>query len=399
MKLKFNVHGGHNSHVTGAAKYLNELTEDRKVKNEIIRLLKAQGHTVYDCTDDSGTTQNANLSNIVKKCNAHAVDLDISIHLNAGGGNGVETYIYPNSSAKDEATRICSKVSSALGIKNRGVKNGSNLYVVRSTNSPAILVECCFVDSKEDAERWDANKCAKAIVEAILNKTVSSGATVNTSKPTTSTSSGETYKLVASCKIYTNAANAKNRKSSVGTYGAGTYYVFNKADGMINITKNKGVAGGWINPNDNKVATSNTSASSGSYYKKYTGDSDSIVSALNSIGVDSSYKNREKIAKANGISGYSGTASQNTKMLSLLKQGKLKKAGSTSSSNTTTTSCYKKYTGSSGSLVDALKAIGVNSSYDNRKAIAKKNGISNYEGTASQNEKLLSLLKQGKLKK
>lgn len=395
--MKFNVHGGHNSHVTGASKYLNELTEDRKVKNEVIRLLKAQGHTVYDCTDDSGTTQNANLSNIVKKCNAHSVDLDISIHLNAGGGTGVEAYIYPNSSAKDEATRICSKVSSALGIKNRGVKDGSNLYVVRNTNAPAVLVECCFVDSTTDKDHWDANKCAKAIVEGILNKTASNGSTA--SKPSTSTSSGETYKLVTSCKIYMNAANAKNRKSSVGTYGAGTYYVFNKSDGMINITKTKGVAGGWINPNDNKKSSSSTSTSSCSYYKKYTGSTDSIVTALNSIGVDSSYSNREKIAKANGISGYSGTASQNTKMLSLLKQGKLKKAGSTSSSNTTTTSYYKKYTGSSGSLVDALKAIGVNSSYDNRKAIAKKNGISNYEGTASQNEKLLSLLKQGKLKK
>ena len=394
--MKFNVHGGHNSHVTGASKYLNELTEDRKVKNEVIRLLKAQGHTVYDCTDDSGTTQNANLSNIVKKCNAHSVDLDISIHLNAGGGTGVETYIYPNSSAKDEATRICSKVSSALGIKNRGVKDGSNLYVVRNTNAPAVLVECCFVDSTTDRDHWDADKCAKAIVEGILNKTVSSGSTV--SKPSTSTS-GETYKLVTSCKIYMNAANAKNRKSSVGTYSAGNYYVFNKSDGMINITKTKGVAGGWINPNDNKTSSSSTSTSSGSYYKKYTGSTDSIVTALNSIGVDSSYSNRKKIATANGISGYSGTASQNTKMLSLLKQGKLKKAGSTSSSNTTTTSYYKKYTGSSGSLVDALKAIGVNSSYDNRKAIAKKNGISNYEGTASQNEKLLSLLKQGKLKK
>lgn len=395
--MKFNVHGGHNSHVTGASKYLNELTEDRKVKNEVIRLLKAQGHTVYDCTDDSGTTQNANLSNIVKKCNAHSVDLDISIHLNAGGGTGVEAYIYPNSSAKDEATRICSKVSSALGIKNRGVKDGSNLYVVRNTNAPAVLVECCFVDSTTDRDHWDANKCAKAIVEGILNKTVSNGTTA--SKPSTSTSSGETYKLVTSCKIYMNAANAKNRKSSVGTYSAGNYYVFNKSDGMINITKTKGVAGGWINPNDNKTASSSASTSSGSYYKKYTGSTDSIVTALNSIGVDSSYSNREKIAKANGISEYSGTASQNTKMLSLLKQGKLKKAGSTSSSNTTTTSYYKKYTGSSGSLVDALKAIGVNSSYDNRKAIAKKNGISNYEGTASQNEKLLSLLKQGKLKK
>lgn len=395
--MKFNVHGGHNSHVTGASKYLNELNEDRKVKNEVIRLLKAQGHTVYDCTDDNGTTQNANLSNIVKKCNAHSVDLDVSIHLNAGGGTGVEAYIYPGSSSKDEATRICSKVSSALGIKNRGVKDGSNLYVVRHTNAPAVLVECCFVDNTTDRDHWDANKCAKAIVEGILNKTVSSGTAA--SKPSTSTSSGETYKLVTSCKIYMNAANAKNRKSSVGTYGVGTYYVFNKSDGMINITKTKGVAGGWINPNDNKKSSSSTSTSSGSYYKKYTGSTDSIVTALNSIGVDSSYSNREKIAKANGINGYSGTASQNTKMLSLLKQGKLKKAGSTSSSNTTTTSYYKKYTGSSGSLVDALKAIGVNSSYDNRKSIAKKNGISNYEGSASQNEKLLSLLKQGKLKK
>ena len=90
--MKFNVHGGHNKYSTGASKYLNELTEDRKVKDEVIRLLKSQGHTVYDCTDDSGKSQSANLSNIVKKCNAHSVDLDVSIHLNAGGGTGVEVW-------------------------------------------------------------------------------------------------------------------------------------------------------------------------------------------------------------------------------------------------------------------------------------------------------------------
>lgn len=144
-----------------------------------------------------------------------------------------------------------------------------------------------------------------------------------------------------------------------------------------------------------KSESSSGSSGSSSYYPKYSGSTDSIVTALNSIGVNSSYSNREKIAKANGISGYSGTASQNTKMLNLLKQGKLKKVGSSSSS----TSYYKKYTGKSNSIVDALNAIGVNSSYSNREKIAKKNGISNYTGTASQNEKLLSLLKQGKLKK
>ena len=172
--MKFNVHGGHNSHSTGASKYLNELTEDRKVKNEVIRLLKAQGHTVYDCTDDSGKSQSANLSNIVKKCNAHDVDLDISIHLNAGGGTGVEVWGY-DSGINDVAKRVCSKISDVLGIKNRGVKYSKDLYVLRNTRAKAILIECCFVDSKTDKEKWDANKCAKAIVEGVLNKTISSG--------------------------------------------------------------------------------------------------------------------------------------------------------------------------------------------------------------------------------
>ena len=89
---KYNVHAGHNSIVPGASKYLNEVTEDRKVKNKVIQLLKAAGHTVYDCTDDSGKTVGANLANIVAKCNKHTVDLDISIHLNAGGGTGAEVF-------------------------------------------------------------------------------------------------------------------------------------------------------------------------------------------------------------------------------------------------------------------------------------------------------------------
>ena len=58
---------------------------------------------------------------------------------------------------------------------------------------------------------------------------------------------------------------------------------------------------------------------------------------------------------------------------------------------------YTKYSGGSGSIVDALKSIGVDSSYSNRKNIAVKNGITNYSGTAAQNTQLLNLLKQGKL--
>lgn len=54
---------------------------------------------------------------------------------------------------------------------------------------------------------------------------------------------------------------------------------------------------------------------------KYNGFS--IVDALKSIGANSTYAYRCKIAKANDIVNYKGTAVQNLKMLSLLKKGKL----------------------------------------------------------------------------
>lgn len=66
-------------------------------------------------------------------------------------------------------------------------------------------------------------------------------------------------------------------------------------------------------------------AASTSYFPKCSYTGVSIVDGLKSIKADSGFTYRSKIAKANGISGYSGTAAQNTKLLNLLKQGKLKK--------------------------------------------------------------------------
>ena len=59
------------------------------------------------------------------------------------------------------------------------------------------------------------------------------------------------------------------------------------------------------------------------YFKKCDKGAVSIADALYSIGENGSYKSRKLIAKANGIKGYIGSAKQNTKLLSLLKNGKL----------------------------------------------------------------------------
>lgn len=61
------------------------------------------------------------------------------------------------------------------------------------------------------------------------------------------------------------------------------------------------------------------------FYPKYTGNSASIVDALKELGVKSTLRKRKKIAAANGVSHYSGKASENTKLINLLKKGKLKR--------------------------------------------------------------------------
>lgn len=170
----YNVHGGHSLVCRGAAGLLDEVNEDRKVKNRVIELLRAAGHEAYDCTDDSGTTQNQNLSAIVQKCNAHNVNLDVSIHLNSGRndlvGNGstggVEVWGYDDNT-RTTGEKICAEIASVLGYTNRGFKTTHNLYVLNNTHSQAVLIECAFVDDKDDADRWDANRCAEAIVKAL----------------------------------------------------------------------------------------------------------------------------------------------------------------------------------------------------------------------------------------
>lgn len=168
--MVINVHGGHNRIVPGASGLLDEVTEDRAVSALVIAKLQQLGHTVYDCTDDSGRTQAQNLSNIVSKCNAHYADLNVSIHFNAGGGHGVEVLVYSSTSSSNSyASAICDAVS-GLGFRNRGVKVRNNLYVLRKTSAPALLVECCFVDSDIDSGLYSADSMANAIVKGITGQ-------------------------------------------------------------------------------------------------------------------------------------------------------------------------------------------------------------------------------------
>lgn len=172
--MKINVHAGHTKQTgkaPGASGIVHESVEDRAIATELIAILKERGHTVYNCTAE-GSNSSDNLYKIVQKCNAHKVDLDVSIHLNCynGKGHGTETLIYSSSSkAKSYAQKI-DKAIAKLGFTDRGVKIRSDLYVLRRTNAPALLVETFFCDNKTDCnlyKKLGAKGIAKAIADGI----------------------------------------------------------------------------------------------------------------------------------------------------------------------------------------------------------------------------------------
>ena len=180
---KVTVHGGHNPSgkiACGESDLLDESKEDRYITKKVIKLLKKNGIKAVNCTVDNGLNQNDVLRKICAKCNAvKDADLHISIHFNSGmndrkgDGNtgGTEVLLTKNVADKgDIAKRVCKQME-RLGFTNRGVKVDEDLYFLNHTKSPAILIEVCFVDDRDDYILYisDKDAAAKAIVKAVLN--------------------------------------------------------------------------------------------------------------------------------------------------------------------------------------------------------------------------------------
>lgn len=180
--MRLNIHAGHgkqDSKSCGSEGLIKESIEDRRVKDEVIRLFKSKGHTVFDCTIDYPSSKSDCINKIVTKCNSNSVDLDVSIHFNSGAedekGNGkttgVEVLVYNTTTkAYKYAQRVCNRISQ-LGFCNRGVKTRTDLGVLKTKN-PNMLIECCFVDDKDDINKYEYKTIAKAIVEGILDETI-----------------------------------------------------------------------------------------------------------------------------------------------------------------------------------------------------------------------------------
>lgn len=143
----------------------NEADVSRVINAKLIALTGAK-----DTTDNLGTSVDDNLYRIAKNINSHADGVALSNHLNAfnGKATGVEV-LYGSTAQKPLAAQISATIAKALGIVDRGAKDGSWLAIARNTNQnkKVLLIEWCFIDNPSDLAKLDKNldKAVQAVAE------------------------------------------------------------------------------------------------------------------------------------------------------------------------------------------------------------------------------------------
>lgn len=177
---------------TGAVGLVKETDKNREVGNKLITKLQDYNCKVLNCTIDKS---NNDMYEACNKANVNNADVFISIHLNAGGGTGVETFYsrYSNSRNIEFAKKVNSDLAatSVLSPSRRCCSDysfhGYDLYVLKNTKMDAILVELGFVDNKKDVDRWNGELIANTMLNSIVsfyNLSKKQNTTV-TSKPQT----------------------------------------------------------------------------------------------------------------------------------------------------------------------------------------------------------------------
>ena len=152
--MRIAIAGGHSARARGASGYLDEYECDRAFVARLVPALEAAGHAVVDCSNEEATVM-GELAAEVSAANDSGADVFLAVHLNAGGGTGTECWHYAGNDVGYELAKTMSaNVAGALGLRDRGAKATTGLYVVRRTSMPAVLLEVCFVDSYRDAQAW-----------------------------------------------------------------------------------------------------------------------------------------------------------------------------------------------------------------------------------------------------
>lgn len=191
-------HGGKDSGAVGNGLKEKDLT--LAIVKHIGRLLaEYEGVEVhYTRTDD----RFLELSERAAIANKTKADFFLSVHINAGGGTGFESYVHPNANSATIAYQnvIHAEIMKAIGnVTDRGKKR-ANYAVLRETHMPALLTENLFIDNKNDAAKLDSEQFLLQVAYGHVQGIVKAFGLKKKAKPTPSqpqqkVSDGKMYRV------------------------------------------------------------------------------------------------------------------------------------------------------------------------------------------------------------
>lgn len=315
--FKIALSAGHGLHTAGkrCPAYLdpNETREwwlNNRVCDKIEQKLKSfTGYELLRLDDTTGARDVA-LRARTTAANDWGADFYLAIHHNAGvggkSGGGIVAIVYKSVDSNTTAWQLAlyNAVIAATGLRgNRSQPLGrQDLHEVRESRMPAVLLECGFMDSSTDCPIILTDAFADSVAEACVSVLAERGGLkIKQKEPAPAPAPIKDVDTLAREVIRGDWGNGAERVTRLQNAG------FDPVAVQARVNEIKGAA----------------PAVSENYFAKYSGTSGSIVTALKAVGEDSSYLYRRKIAAANGIENYSGTADQNVALLLRLKQGRL----------------------------------------------------------------------------
>ena len=149
MSKRIYINPGHSDKDPGAVGFATE----RKLNVKVAEFMNSHLLANYDCELRMNPGIMNSVSQVAADANSWKADLMVSIHFNAGGGDGYEALVYNN--ARVNLGKVFEKHVLAAGQNSRGVKLRPDLGILRLTNMPAVLNEGAFVDNKADITDWN----------------------------------------------------------------------------------------------------------------------------------------------------------------------------------------------------------------------------------------------------
>lgn len=219
MKLYLDPgHGGTDPGAQGNGLNEKDLTLDIALKLRTFLLNQYEG---IEIKMSRTTDRTKSLDARTNEANSWGADYYLAIHINSGGGQGYEDYIYSGLSDSSTTARyqdiIHAEVMKLNSLQDRGQKK-ANFHVLRESAMPALLTENGFIDSSHDAALMKQSSWRQNVAQGHANGIASA---FHLKRKTSDPGTGTLYKVIAGS--FQSRQNADDRVTYLASKGIDSF--------------------------------------------------------------------------------------------------------------------------------------------------------------------------------